>query len=372
MPVKNNGPGMTGRSSMTKKSKIEPEYPQWAESKMRAIENRRLKELKKIVRESMPEILAIVAEEQKTGSDSIRHDGYSDMVRRIQNRFRIMRDRLSRRLKTDPLERDVRRCADYTDRRQLKEWQRSVRATLGVDIHDDFFLGERYDQMLKRWVEQNVSFITSICETTGISSSPVSDAMLRTAVIHATAENDCVNCAYASRFLSYDPGSEQWCFKSLSMVSAQGLSTTDIASLETRNISYYTTVGSKAMVQGGKVSGGEWIDTIRFRDWLKTEIQSKVLNLLLGLPKVPYTDQGIALVQNAVIDALEEGVRAGGIVQDASSDDGEASRAYTVTVPRAADLDAATRKSRRLTGVTWTAQLAGALIAAKIGGTLNY
>lgn len=162
MPVKNNGPGMTGRSSMTKKSKIEPEYPQWAESKMRAIENRRLKELQKVVRESMPEILAIVAEEQKTGSDSIRHDGYSDMVRRIQNRFRIMRDRLSRRLKTDPLERDVRRCADYTDRRQLKEWQRSVRATLGVDIHDDFFLGERYDLMLKRWVEQNVSFITSI------------------------------------------------------------------------------------------------------------------------------------------------------------------------------------------------------------------
>lgn len=53
MPVKNNGPGMTGRSSMTKKSKIEPEYPQWAESKMRAIENRRLKELQKIVRESM-------------------------------------------------------------------------------------------------------------------------------------------------------------------------------------------------------------------------------------------------------------------------------------------------------------------------------
>lgn len=106
--------------------------------------------------------MSIIAEEQETGPESIRHDGDSDMVRRIQNRFRIMRDRLSRRLKTDPLERDVRRCADYTDRRQLKEWQRSVRATLGIDIHDDFFLGERYDLMLKRWVEQNVSFITSI------------------------------------------------------------------------------------------------------------------------------------------------------------------------------------------------------------------
>lgn len=231
-------------------------------------------------------------------------------------------------------------------------------------IKEDFY------QSIADWTEANEKLC--ICETTGISASPVSDAMLRTAVIHATAENDCVNCAYAARFLSFDPGSEQWCFKSLSTISAQALSTTDIASLEAKNISYYTTVGSKAMVQGGKVGGGEWIDTIRFRDWLKTEIQSKVMNLFLGLPKVPFTDQGIALVQNAVIDALEEGVRAGGIVQDASSEDGEAEQSYTVTVPRAADLDAATRKSRKLTGVTWTANLAGALIAAKISGTLNY
>ena len=112
MPVKNNGPGRYSRASTTRKSKVEPEYPQWAESKMRAIENRRLKELQAVVRDSMPEILAIAADEMDTASESIRKDGYSDMVHRIQNRFRIMRDRLSRRLKTDPLERDVRRCAD--------------------------------------------------------------------------------------------------------------------------------------------------------------------------------------------------------------------------------------------------------------------
>ena len=98
MPVRNNGPGGYSRASTTRKSKIEPEYPQWAESKMRAIENRRLKELQAVVRDSMPEILAIAADEMDTASESIRKDGYSDMVRRIQNRFRIMRDRLSRRL----------------------------------------------------------------------------------------------------------------------------------------------------------------------------------------------------------------------------------------------------------------------------------
>ena len=172
MPVKNNGPGGNSRASTTRKSKVEPEYPQWAESKMRAIENRRLKELQAVVRDSMPEILAIVADEMDTASESIRKDGYSDMVRRIQNRFRIMRDRLSRRLKTDPLERDVRRCADYTDRRQLQEWQRSVRATLGIDISKDFFIGERYEQMLSRWAEQNVSFI---CRTVSCGADEVED-----------------------------------------------------------------------------------------------------------------------------------------------------------------------------------------------------
>ena len=97
-------------------------------------------------------------------------------------------------------------------------------------IKEDFY------QSIADWTEANEKLC--ICETTGISASPVSDAMLRTAVIHATAENDCVNCAYAARFLSFDPGSEQWCFKSLSTISAQALSTTDIASLEAKNICF--------------------------------------------------------------------------------------------------------------------------------------
>ena len=118
-------------------------------------------------------------------------------------------------------------------------------------IKEDFY------QSIADWTESNEKFC--VCETTGISASPVSDAMFRTADIHATKENDCVNAAYAAKFLSYEPGSELWAYKSLSMVEAQSLSTTDIASLESRNVSYYTTIGSQAMVQGGKVSAGEWI-----------------------------------------------------------------------------------------------------------------
>ena len=52
-------------------------------------------------------------------------------------------------------------------------------------IKEDFY------QSIADWTESNEKFC--VCETTGISASPVSDAMFRTAVVHATKENDCVN-----------------------------------------------------------------------------------------------------------------------------------------------------------------------------------
>ena len=162
MPVKNRSPSKPNFPDASENEKQDaPFYPQWAENRMRSIENRRLQALHEIVREAMPEILEIVAEE-RDNVPGYRKDGFSDMVRRIKNRFRIIRDLFSGRMKADPLERDVRRCADYTDRKQFDEWQRSVRATLGIDLRKDYFVGERYELMLSRWVDQNVSFSTSI------------------------------------------------------------------------------------------------------------------------------------------------------------------------------------------------------------------
>ena len=152
----------------------------------------------------------------------------------------------------------------------------------------------------------------------------------------------------------------------------RAFSTTDVANLESRNVSYYTTIGSQAMVQGGKVSAGEWIDTIRFRDWLKTQIQQNVINLMLSLPKIPYTDPGIGLVQNAVTAALDAGVEAGGIARPSSDETTGRSPVLYHHRTEGRGAGCATRKTRVLPKVKWTARLAGALIATEISGTLNY
>lgn len=221
-------------------------------------------------------------------------------------------------------------------------------------------------------VEKKISIQRARCDSCG-GEYTLSELLKHKSTATCECCGEKMQVRNAAKFLSYKPGSELWAYKSLSTVEAQSLSTTDISSLESRNVSYYTTIGSQAMVQGGKVSAGEWIDTIRFRDWLKTQIQQNVINLLLSLPKVPYTDPGIGLVQNAVTAALDAGVEAGGIARPSSDEKtGTVTPSYTITVPKAAELDAATRKTRVLPKVKWTARLAGALIAVEIGGTLNY
>lgn len=236
-------------------------------------------------------------------------------------------------------------------------------AVCPVGIEED-----RY-QDIANWVEANNKIC--ICQTTGISTHPVADTMNRTAVIHASSESDYINAALLGRFLSYDPGSVAWSYKSLSTISAQSLSAQEINTLEQNNTSYYVSISGKNVVMGGKMCSGEWIDTIHFCDWLVAKIQEKVYNLMLKYPKIPYTDAGIAMVQNAVMEALDAGVKSNGIAEPQQDGEDEVP-SYTIVVPRASDIDEAVRKTRKLEGVKFTARLAGAILFTDISGTVSY
>lgn len=178
--------------------------------------------------------------------------------------------------------------------------------------------------------------------------------------------------AMAVRFLSYDAGSETWVNKSLASVSVSKFTDTEIDTIDKDPASYYIQVGDTGLVQGGKVRAGEWIDVIRFRDWLKNDMQLRILNLLVKRPKVPYTDKGIGLVRNQMIASLKEGTRRGGIAEDQYNSDDELIPGFTTSVPLAADLSDTQRKSRTLEDCTFSAILAGAIHVVNVNGSLVY
>ena len=201
------------------------------------------------------------------------------------------------------------------------------------------------------------------------------EGLMRTCVWRLAENQDTdydpyLHVAICAKAASYTPGSETWAYKTLSLITAGEFA--DSAEMDSENENYYVCIAKRNITQGGKVLGDEWIDTIRFRDWLKNQIQMNCFNVLVQNAKVPYTDAGIGLIQNAVIAALKEGQANGGIAQDFYDEDGNKTAGYTTTAPLAASLSAEQKKTRNLPDLKWTAYLAGAIHCTEISGTLGY
>lgn len=178
--------------------------------------------------------------------------------------------------------------------------------------------------------------------------------------------------AHMAKCFNYDPGEETWVFKSLSGITVGSFTSTQGTTMETANENYFVEIAGSKVTQGGKVLSGEWIDIIRFRDWLKNDIELRVLNLFVVNPKVAYTDGGISLIDNAMKASLRTGQQKGGIAEDSFDENGSKIAGFTTTVPLAASLTSEQKKSRNLPGCTFTAILAGAIHATEINGSLGY
>ena len=178
--------------------------------------------------------------------------------------------------------------------------------------------------------------------------------------------------AMAVKAMHWHAGEETWALKALAAVYPSSLSTTDMSTLDDNNYSYVITIASKNLTQGGRTSGGEWIDVIRFRDWLQNDMQVRVVNLLVVNPKIPYTDNGIALVENQMLASLADGQRHNGICPTEYDEFGDPIPGYQTIMPLAAQITSVQKASRVLTDCRFTARLAGAIHMVEIQGNLTY
>ena len=158
------------------------------------------------------------------------------------------------------------------------------------------------------------------------------------------------------------PGNGTLKFKNLSGIAADSLTQTAITNLTAKNINYYVEYGGLAIVAEGTVASGEFFDIIRGVDWLQARIMESVYARLANLPKVPYTDQGFAIVESAIREVLSQGIRNGLLIDNEN---------LTVTIPTRDSLPFADRVSRTLSGVSFTADLQGAVHFVKITGTVT-
>lgn len=184
----------------------------------------------------------------------------------------------------------------------------------------------------------------------------------RSATVFHRKPHEYASAAWAGNQLPRDPGSSTWKFKTLPGISEDTFNATEITKLTAKHCNYYSEIAGIDITQEGVTSSGEFIDVTILVDWLKAQIQEGIFAVLAKLPKVPFTDHGIALIEGVIRSVLRAGVTVGGLVDDDVLD---------VIVPKAADVSSANKAARTLTGVTFQATLAGAVHSLTINGTVT-
>lgn len=211
------------------------------------------------------------------------------------------------------------------------------------------------------------------CFATTATTNPAGTQAMRSIGIYTddAGYNPFIHVAALAKCLGYDAGSETWAYKTLSQITPVSLTNTQIDALNGQSLNYYLACAGRDILLTGKVCGGEWIDTIRFRDWLHNDMQKRIYNLLCTSAKVPYTNAGISLIENQMISSLKQGQAQGGIAITEYDAAGNENPGYTVTVPNAAEVPDTDKATRTLNNCKFTARLAGAIHLVKITGTLT-
>lgn len=180
-------------------------------------------------------------------------------------------------------------------------------------------------------------------------------------LVRKTSRRQFSEAGWLGDCLPRDPGSQTWAYKSITGSTTDAWTETQRNTLDTDNSNYYVEIAAVPVTYPGKAHGGEFIDVTRGLDWLEARIQEAVFGALVNSPKIPYTDAGAQTVVAQIRGVLLE-AEARGVLEPGSS---------AVTVPAVADIPAADRAARRLSGVEFTGRLAGAVHTVTIVGTVS-
>jgi hypothetical protein len=241
-------------------------------------------------------------------------------------------------------------------------------------------------QLIAAWVEANLRLCVLASADATIPSATTSDiaaycqtnAYKRTGVFYdplanaGAAGDDNVDAAMMGQQFPYNPGSQNWAYKTLAGATPWAYSSdTAVSYVLGKNANAYIGVSGVNIVRGGTVGNGSYFDVQWGLDWLQARIQQRVFGALTTNAKIPFTDSGIDVVVSQVKAALQEGVANGILGSPGNNVAGQPIPAFTVSAPLASAVYGANKATRTLPNVVFTAYLQGAINIVQIAGTVT-
>ncbi len=194
-------------------------------------------------------------------------------------------------------------------------------------------------------------------DTTSVGKAFKTNGYDRAGVIYGgNADEQYPEASYLGVLFGFAPGAAAMEFKQLAGDTVDNLTATQITNATAKNVTVYIPRGGVNTIHGPKMGDGTWDDIIRDLDAAASDIQVSVYRLMITLPKIPFTNKGIATIESAVRDSVLRSANAGIFDPDD----------IQVIVPKVADISANDRALRRLTGIKVIARMAGAIFYVEI------
>lgn len=149
-------------------------------------------------------------------------------------------------------------------------------------------------------------------------------------------------------------------------VAAEELSATELDAIHAKGAVAIVEKIGDIVTSEGKVASGEYADNIDSKDFVVQNITYKTQKVFNNNDKIPYTNQGIAMLETATIEALKEAYNNGII---ANNEDG--TPAYSASFALRSDTNESDRAARHYPYGKFHFALAGAIHNAVIGGTVS-
>ncbi len=156
-------------------SKYTPVFPAGIEREYGRISRQYMSLLKESIEEEIPTLKEQIMKERST----YRADGINDVMALLEKVLDKIQKRFTEKTQGYGLRRKLESLANMTRKLTIREWKKAVDKTLGINIMEDYYMGEFFQTALDRWVDENVSLIKTIpADTLGDMRTIVKEGFL--------------------------------------------------------------------------------------------------------------------------------------------------------------------------------------------------
>lgn len=214
-------------------------------------------------------------------------------------------------------------------------------------------------------VSSESDIINSAVETTSVAAVCRLAKYRFVACLYHSSLTDWIDAAWMGEELRKIPGSSTWSLKQLDGIVPDTLTETQSKNARDKHCNTFEYIGGVGITRDGMVFDDRYIyiDVVRDIEFMKNDIEVKLLEFLIDADKIPYTDAGIAMVQGKLKNRLDNAVTLGILASSPSP---------TTSVPLAKDIPAIDKEGRVLNNLNFWATLANAIHKVNINGTLTY